>query len=67
MITISILFTLLFIYSIYDIKVKSGSWSKFDPFNTNAFFFVIFVYGFVFTIVILISCIAHLISLGIIP
>jgi len=67
MITISILFTLLFVYSIYDIKVKSGSWSKFDPFNTNAVFFFIFMFGFVFIIVSLISCIAHLIYLGIIP
>ena len=45
MITFSILFILLYSYSIYKIRKDSDSWEYFDPSESNIFVHLMFVFG----------------------
>lgn len=45
MITISILFILLYSYSIYKIKKDCGSWKYFNPFESSFLSYMFFIFG----------------------
>jgi len=45
MITFSILFILLYSYSIYKIRKDSESWEHFDPTDSNLFVNIMFIFG----------------------
>jgi hypothetical protein len=45
MITFSILFILLYSYSIYKIRKDSESWKDFDPTDSNLFVHIMFIFG----------------------
>jgi hypothetical protein len=45
MITFSILFILLYSYSIYKIRKDSESWKDFDPTDSNLFVQIMFIFG----------------------
>ena len=45
MITFSILFILLYSYSIYKIRKDSESWKDFDPTYSNLFVHIMFIFG----------------------
>ena len=45
MITFSILFILLYSYSIYKIRKDSDSWEYFDPSESNIFVHLMFMFG----------------------
>ena len=45
MITFSILFILLYSYSIYKIRKDSESWEYFDPTDSNLFVHIMFIFG----------------------
>jgi hypothetical protein len=45
MITFSILFILLYSYSIYKIRKDSESWKDFDPCDSNLFVHIMFMFG----------------------
>ena len=45
MITFSILFILLYSYSVYKIRKDSDSWEYFDPSESNIFVHLMFVFG----------------------
>jgi hypothetical protein len=71
MITLTILFTLLYGYSIYKIRKVSGSWEDFSPYSAydegNAFAYMIFGFGtFIITAFILVLLI-YAVDSGIIP
>ena len=45
MITFSILFIILYSYSVYKIRKDSDSWEYFDPSESNIFVHLMFVFG----------------------
>ena len=45
MITFSILFIILYSYSVYKIRKDSDSWEYFDPSESNIFVHTMFVFG----------------------
>lgn len=45
MITISILFILLYSYSVYKIKKDSESWEYFNPMGSSFLIYMIFTFG----------------------
>ena len=45
MITFSILFILLYSYSVYKIRKDSESWEDFDPTDSNLFVHIMFIFG----------------------
>jgi hypothetical protein len=45
MITVSTLLILLYAYSIYRIRIDSGSWKQFDPCDSNLFVYLVFVFS----------------------
>ena len=45
MITFSILFILLYSYSVYKIRKDSDSWKYFDPIDSNLFVHIMFIFG----------------------
>ena len=58
MITISTILILIYAYSIYKIRIDSGSWEDFDPSETNLMTIIAFVIG-------TITCIVAIIGLAI--
>jgi len=67
MITLSVLFALMYAYSIYRIRKDSGSWDNFNPFETNLFVFFIFFLGTIWHLLLLIWLILYLIEHNILP
>jgi hypothetical protein len=67
MITLTTIFILLYVYSIYRIKKESGSWEEFNPFNANFITYGIFVMGTVMTIILICFFVVYLIYSGILP
>jgi len=45
MITLTILFLIIYAWSIYKIRIDSGSWDNFNPFNTNPLVGMVFILG----------------------
>ena len=45
MITISTLIILMYAYSIYKIRIDSGSWKQFDPYDSNLLVNIGFIIG----------------------
>jgi hypothetical protein len=45
MITFSILFIILYSYSVYKIRKDSDSWEYFDPSESNIFVHLMFMFG----------------------
>lgn len=45
MITISTLIILIYAYSIYKIRIDSGSWKQFDPYDSNLLVNIGFIIG----------------------
>ena len=45
MITISTLIILMYTYSIYKIRIDSGSWKQFDPYDSNLLVNIGFIIG----------------------
>ena len=62
MITLTIIFILSYAYSIYKIRKDSGSWNEFDPYETNLFFHVVFIYGTCILIVVVIGGLSYLVN-----
>jgi hypothetical protein len=68
MITLSILFAVLYGYSIHIIRKDSdSSWKEFNPFNSNIFAFFGFSIGSLYFLVWIVFGTIFLISTGIIP
>jgi hypothetical protein len=55
MITISTILILIYAYSIYKIRIDSGSWEDFDPSETNHMTIIAFIIGTVTCIVTIIG------------
>jgi len=43
MITLTILFIIIYAWSIYKIRIDSGSWDNFNPFHSNIIAFMSFM------------------------
>jgi len=67
MITISILCTLIYAYSIYRIRKDSGSWDEFNLFETNFFVYFMFLLGTIWHCSLLIVLILYVIEHNILP
>jgi hypothetical protein len=67
MITLTIIFILLYAYSIYKIKQESGSWENFVRYDTNLFSNVVFIFGTSILITVVIVGLSYLITNGLIP
>ena len=67
MITLTVLFTLLYGYSIYKIRKDSGSWKNFNRYKTNFFLFVVFMYGNTAIIISILGLLVYAAYSGIIP
>jgi len=67
MITLSVLFALIYAYSIYRIRKDSGSWDEFDPFETNMFVYFVFLLGTIWHCSLLVMLILYIIEHNILP
>jgi len=67
MITVSTLFILLYAYIIYRIRIDSGSWEQFDPWDSNLFVQIVFIYSTSTLIVAFMFGIIYLSQSNIIP
>ena len=67
MITSISILALLYLYSIFKIYKKSGSWRKFNPVTSGRLIFSIFITGNVIIILFLIFMYFKLLCDGIIP
>ena len=67
MITISILFILLYSYSVYKIRKDSGSWEYFNPYDSNFLVYIIFAFGTGIIGLGIIVIVLYLIKYNIIP
>jgi hypothetical protein len=67
MITISIIFILLYSYSVYKIKKDSGSWEYFNPYDCNFLIYIIFAFGTGIIGLGIIAIVLYLIKYNIIP
>lgn len=67
MITLSVLFALIYAYSIYRIRKDSGSWDEFNPFETNLFVYFMFFLGTMWHLFLLIVLILYVIKHNILP
>jgi hypothetical protein len=67
MITILLLFTLLYSYSVYKIKKDCGSWEFFNPFESNFLVYILFVFGNSVIIIGIIALLFYVIKNNILP
>ena len=67
MITFSILFILLYSYSVYKIRKDSDSWEYFDPSESNIFVHLMFVFGTGALIVGISALVVYMIVNNIVP
>jgi len=67
MITSSILFILLYSYSVYKIKKDSGSWKLFNPLYSNMFAYMMFMLGTIAIIFVTLLILFFLAKYDIIP
>ena len=67
MITISTLIILLYAYSIYKIRIDSGSWKQFDSYDSNLFVHLVFMFITSALIIGFISGAVYVIKNNIVP
>jgi hypothetical protein len=67
MITFSILFILLYSYSVYKIRKDSDSWEYFDPSDSNLFVYLMFTFGTGALIIGIASLVGYMIANNIVP
>ena len=67
MITFSILFILLYSYSIYKIRKDSESWKDFDPSDSNLFVHLIFMFGTGVLIIGVLALVDYMVTNNIVP
>ena len=67
MITLSTLFIVLYSYSVYNIRKRSGSWKEFNPFNGNPFSYGMFMLGTAVLVGLVLIGIAFMAYIGLIP
>ena len=67
MITFSILFIILYSYSVYKIRKDSDSWEYFDPSESNIFVHLMFVFGTGVLIVGISALVGYMIVNNIVP
>jgi hypothetical protein len=67
MITFSILFILLYSYSIYKIRKDSESWKDFDPTDSNLFVHIIFIFGTGVLIIGVLALVDYMVTNNIVP
>ena len=67
MITFSILFIILYSYSVYKIRKDSDSWEYFDPSESNIFVHLMFVFGTGALIVGIVLLVVYMIVNNIVP
>jgi hypothetical protein len=67
MVTCSTLFILLYAYSVYKIRIDSESWKQFNPFDTNFFAGIVFLFGTSALIVAFMASVGYLIQNNIVP
>ena len=67
MITFSILFILLYSYSIYKIRKDSESWKDFDPYDSNLFVNLIFMFGTGVLIIGVLALVDYMVTNNIVP
>jgi hypothetical protein len=67
MITFSILFIILYSYSVYKIRKDSDSWEYFDPSESNIFVHLMFVFGTGALIVGIALLVVYMIANNIVP
>ena len=67
MITFSILFILLYSYSVYKIRKDSDSWEYFDPSESNIFVHLMFVFGTGVLIIGISALVGYMIANNIVP
>ena len=67
MITFSILFIILYSYSVYKIRKDSDSWEYFDPSESNIFVHLMFVFGTGALIVGISALVVYMIVNNIVP
>ena len=67
MITFSILFILLYSYSVYKIRKDSDSWEYFDPSDSNLFVHIMFMFGTSALIVGVLALAGYMIKNNIVP
>jgi hypothetical protein len=67
MITFSILFILLYSYSIYKIRKDSESWKDFDPYDSNIFIHLTFTFGTGVLIIGVLALVDYMVTNNIVP
>ena len=67
MITFSTLFILLYSYSVYKIRKDSESWKDFDPYDSNIFVGLIFLFGTGSLIFGVLALVGYMIANNIVP
>ena len=67
MITFSILFIILYSYSVYKIRKDSDSWEYFDPCDSNIFVHLMFMFGTGALIVGISALVGYMIVNNIVP
>jgi len=67
MITFSILFILLYSYSICKIRKESKSWKDFDSYDSNLFVHLIFIFGTAALIIVVLSFGSYMVINNIVP
>ena len=67
MITFSILFIILYSYSVYKIRKDSESWKDFNPYDSNIFVNLIFLFGTGTLILGILALVSYMIKNNIVP
>lgn len=67
MITLTSLLVLTYVYSVYRIRIDSGSWKSFDPCNSNAVAALLFLFGTVILVVAIAAALGYSIEQDLIP
>lgn len=67
MVTVSTLFILMYVYTLYRLRTDSGSWEDFDPMNSGIYHWMVFIIGTSSLIITMLIILNYLMSHNIIP